>query len=198
MLSRMEAGSHRNPDVVSALLAEGLSVRAVAERLGVSFSTVRYWMGRHGLQSAYSRRVDLVRKAADAGLKETTLECPTHGLTEFRILLGPRARCKRCISDAVTARRRFVKDVLVREAGGRCAICGYDRHPAALQFHHVDRATKTFGISRAGVTRTLDAARAEARKCILLCSNCHAEVEVGARHLPVQLGPLPTGATDPG
>jgi hypothetical protein len=34
------------------------------------------------------------------------------------------------------------------------------------------------------VTRALDAARAEARKCVLLCSNCHAEVEAGAVQLP--------------
>ncbi len=29
------------------------------------------------------------------------------------------------------------------------------------------------------MTRSLSAARREARKCILLCANCHAEVEGG-------------------
>jgi hypothetical protein len=34
-------------------------------------------------------------------------------------------------------------------------------------------------LSRRGVTRALVEAREEARKCVLLCANCHAEVEAG-------------------
>jgi hypothetical protein len=81
--------------------------------------------------------------------------------------------------EAVDRRRREIKRRLVAEAGGRCALCGYDRSPAALQFHHIDPATKTFGLATRGVTRSLAAARAEASKCVLLCATCHAEVEVG-------------------
>jgi hypothetical protein len=76
-----------------------------------------------------------------------------------------------------------VKEILVTEAGGRCRICGYDRFVGALQFHHVDPAAKEFGLSLGGVTRSLDRARAEAQKCVLLCSNCHAEVEAGMASL---------------
>ena len=68
---------------------------------------------------------------------------------------------------------------MVAEAGGRCCICGYDRHPAALHFHHLIPAAKAFGLSRAGFSRSLAKARDEVRKCVLLCSNCHAEAEVG-------------------
>jgi len=38
---------------------------------------------------------------------------------------------------------------------------------------------KSFTVSSKGITRSLESAREEARKCILLCANCHAEVEVG-------------------
>ncbi len=76
-------------------------------------------------------------------------------------------------------RRRKVKRILVAEAGGRCSRCGYDRCIAALQFHHLDPSAKSFTLSSKGVTRGIDRARAEARKCILLCANCHAEVEAG-------------------
>jgi ribosomal protein L30E len=48
-----------------------------------------------------------------------------------------------------------------------------------LHFHHIDPAHKLFNLSLRGVTRSLEQARAEAQKCILLCSNCHAEVEEG-------------------
>ena len=73
-----------------------------------------------------------------------------------------------------------MKQILVAESGGCCRRCGFAEHPAALQFHHVDPATKSFSLSVQGVTRSLAKARAEARKCVLLCANCHALVEAGA------------------
>jgi hypothetical protein len=73
---------------------------------------------------------------------------------------------------------------LVADAGGSCVLCGYSRSLAALQFHHIDPATKRFHIAHRGVTRSMAAARAEAAKCVLLCANCHAEVEGGVATLP--------------
>jgi hypothetical protein len=80
-----------------------------------------------------------------------------------------------------------VKEVLVSEAGGRCVLCGYSRAVRALEFRHLDPAVKRFGLSSGGITMSLEAARAEAAKCVLLCSNCHAEVEDGITDLPIQL-----------
>jgi hypothetical protein len=88
-----------------------------------------------------------------------------------------------CRVDAVARRRRTVRDTLISEAGGRCAICGHDRCPAAPHFHHLDPATKEFGI-RIGRTPALERLREEAQKCVLLCSNCHAEVESGVIAVP--------------
>jgi hypothetical protein len=72
---------------------------------------------------------------------------------------------------------------LVMEAGGCCRLCGYDRCIAALQFHHLDPSTKEFGLGRRGA-RSIERQRAESKKCVLLCSNCHAEVEAGFTTLP--------------
>jgi hypothetical protein len=58
-----------------------------------------------------------------------------------------------------------------------------DRCMAALEFHHVNPAEKAFHVSRNGVARSL--ARAETRKCVLLCSNCHMEVETGVQAVPL-------------
>jgi hypothetical protein len=71
----------------------------------------------------------------------------------------------------------------VREAGGRCSLCGYERYIGALGFHHLDPAEKRFSISYLGASRALGRARAEAQKCVLLCANCHAEVEAGVARL---------------
>jgi hypothetical protein len=89
--------------------------------------------------------------------------------------------------EAVARRRRRVKEALVAEAGGRCLLCGYDRCIGALAFHHLDPGSKEFGLAAGGLARSLSKSRAEAAKCVLLCSNCHAEVEAGISPLPLQL-----------
>ncbi len=86
--------------------------------------------------------------------------------------------------DRVSARRRLVKQILVEEAGGRCVTCGYDRYVDALHFHHRDKSKKSFALSRKGATMALAKLREEAKKCVPLCANCHAEVEAGLRTLP--------------
>ena len=84
-------------------------------------------------------------------------------------------RCKPCASMAVTRRIRKVKGILVEEAGGECMKCGYNKSLRALQFHHRDPSTKSFGLS--GGSIGIDRQREEAKKCDLLCANCHAEIE---------------------
>lgn len=36
-------------EVLAAMLAEGLTIRTMADRLGRSYTTVRHWLARHGL-----------------------------------------------------------------------------------------------------------------------------------------------------
>lgn len=57
----------------------------------------------------------------------------------------------------------------------------------ALEFHHVNRSDKLFAISRKGHTRTLEKAMEETAKCVLLCANCHREVEDGITEIPSTL-----------
>jgi hypothetical protein len=104
-------------------------------------------------------------------------ECRHHGRSLFRVY-GSRWRCRRCVAAAVTKRHRAVRARLVAEAGGCCAICGYDRCGWNLHFHHVDPAQKAFSMTMAS-GKGLASYRAEASKCVLLCANCHGEVEAG-------------------
>jgi transposase-like protein len=169
-------------DVLERLVDEGLSVRQIAARLDRSYATVRHWLRQHGLAT---RRTRCSTPSGAAAV--VVRHCVTHGASQF----VPRGdgsgwRCLRCRAEAVTARRRRVKELLVSEAGGSCALCGYDRWPGALQFHHVDPTGKRFALSQFGVARSLERARAEARKCVLLCATCHAEVEAGLHAVPFQ------------
>jgi hypothetical protein len=49
------------------------------------------------------------------------------------------------IKEPIVHRRRL-KAKMVECKGGRCILCGYDRCNAALEFHHLDKTTKTFGL----------------------------------------------------
>lgn len=116
--------------------------------------------------------------------------CGRHGEVEFQRygVRQPRWRCKRCVGEAVTRRKQKLKRMLVAEAGSCCAVCGYDRCIVSLTFHHVDPATKAFSVNM-GLGKSIATFRAEARKCVLVCANCHGEIETGMIKSP------PAGAT---
>lgn len=172
--------------VLRVLIEEGRSIIEIADELGVTPARVRYWVTRYDLgPTRGANRASAIRRARAEGLNEVELNCPRHGLTLFWV--GESCvRCRKCNSAGVARRRRRVKEILVAEAGGRCRICGFDQSPVALEFHHLDPTTKSFGIAAAGISRSIDASRAEAAKCVLLCANCHAQVEAGVLELAVQ------------
>ena len=173
-------------DALAGLVADRLSSRQIAGRLGVSQATVRHWLLAYGIETERATLLQLRGSGrTDQGNADATACCPRHGVTAFRRRADGGWRCLECRAQAVAARRRSVKATLVAEAGGGCALCGYSRSMAALQFHHLDATAKEFQISQRGVTRSIAAARAEAAKCVLLCANCHAEVEAGLATIPV-------------
>jgi hypothetical protein len=169
-----------NRDELARLAANGVTLRQMAAALDRSVATIRYWLERWEIP-----RADLRRRSYDpqTAPRESLRRCAQHGLTMFVLEGRGSYRCKRCRQEKVSIWRRKLKATLVEEAGGRCALCGYDRCQAALQFHHRDPGEKLFALSHQGITRSLAKAREEARKCILLCANCHAEIEGGYRDL---------------
>jgi transposase len=167
-----------------------LSIRDMADVLGRSPTAVRHWLHRHGIETARMKRERLGKVALASGADTADLPCPRHGMTRHVRRQGG-FRCAQCRVDHVADKRRRIKRQLVVEAGARCMLCGYDRCDAALQFHHVDPDTKHFAISHEGVTRALSKAREEASKCVLLCANCHAEVEGGFAQLPLRSADRP-------
>lgn len=83
----------------------------------------------------------------------------------------------------VTRRHHKVRSILVAAAGGCCVVCGYSRCPSALHFHHVDRDTKSFDVNPSS-GKALAKYLEEARKCVLVCANCHVEIEAGVTPCP--------------
>jgi hypothetical protein len=141
------------------LLRQNLSTPKIAARLGVSESGVRYWEEKYDLKTAFG----------------------PHG--KGRRMKSPNERARDMVREVSTDRRRL-KSRAIAYKGGKCILCGYDRCNAALEFHHLDRTIKSFGLSRKGFTRSWDSIKTELDKCILICANCHREVEAGARTFP--------------
>lgn len=77
-------------------------------------------------------------------------------------------------------RKDFVNEIKVKKG---CFICGYNAHPAALDFNHV-RGVKHFNISQDSKV-ALDKLLAEIDKCDVLCSNCHRIHTYENRHWQV-------------
>jgi len=61
-----------------------------------------------------------------------------------------------------------------------CAVCGYNKCDRSLHFHHKDPSKKQLLLSRArSMSLSKSKLEKEIKKCILLCANCHGEVEEG-------------------
>ena len=65
-----------------------------------------------------------------------------------------------------------------------CAYCGYDEHPAALQWHHTNPDEKEMAVSTMIQNYGWDSVKDEIDKCICLCANCHRVEEDDTQQKP--------------
>ena len=87
-----------------------------------------------------------------------------------------RRQCKKCVQTNARIQGRLRKERLVEHFGGKCLQCEYDKCPAALDFHHINPEEKKFRLSGNELRRAFAALIKEAKKCMLLCANCHREL----------------------
>lgn len=80
-----------------------------------------------------------------------------------------RARRVRWVLSRSADNRQFVNELKVRLG---CADCGYNAHPAALDFDHLPGSDKIRGVA-AMVNFSRNALVAEIAKCECVCANCH-------------------------
>ena len=69
-------------------------------------------------------------------------------------------------------RWRRIKEKAIEYKRGKCTICGYNAHPAALDFHHTNPQEKEVTWDKLRL-RSWDKIIIELDKCVLLCANCH-------------------------
>lgn len=81
----------------------------------------------------------------------------------------PRVRCRECLK---SLKASDVKARCVEYLGGQCVDCGFQGHPVAFDFDHVDPKTKEFKISGSYIFRW-SVLKKELDKCVVRCANCH-------------------------
>lgn len=109
-----------------------------------------------------------------------TGKCKTHGTTRFYKIKNRASvyyRCGKCNANHVNDRRKKLKLMAIEYMGGKCCKCGYNKNVRSMQFHHLDPNEKDFGISKNTNARSWEEIKKELDKCILVCANCHGELE---------------------
>ena len=90
-------------------------------------------------------------------------------------------QCQECITTRLNAsgHKRYLsrKIKLLKIHGGQCKICTYNKNIASLVFHHKIPKKKLFEVNGwAFRNKSWEVLLMEARKCMLLCHNCHYEL----------------------
>ena len=163
------------------LVNQNKSSHAIAKELGISQTTVRYWLKKYNLKtkikhSCYSYESD--------NIDTTKKKCPQ--CQEIKLINSenfyirkqsgkPHAWCKKCNDKIAYQRQKEIKQKAVDYKGGKCCVCGYNRYAGALEFHHLDAQTKDYNISDLK-SYSMNKIKSELDKCILVCRNCHAEI----------------------
>lgn len=80
-------------------------------------------------------------------------------------------------------RNKYQKKIWLMEykQSRECEVCG-EQHVATLEFHHKNPKEKDAMISwMIAKNRSLDAIKAEIKKCKLVCANCHRKIHYDER-----------------
>ena len=89
--------------------------------------------------------------------------------------------CKKCRNKYRNLKREYGKNVMSRyKIMKGCSRCGYNKHPAALEFNHINPELKNFCICASYYSVSLKNHnklkinfKKELANCEVLCANCH-------------------------
>lgn len=111
------------------------------------------------------RQISKISNIYGRALEALPLNCK---LCQRPLFGNRRYRCNSCNTKI---RRIRAKNAAIAYLGGKCVECGYDKHPAGLEFHHVT-GDKDFTIANVA-NRAWEIIKKELDKCVLLCCICH-------------------------
>lgn len=185
MLSYLLINNVKMKEDILRLKKEGKTYNEIKQILGCSISTISYHCNNNNLGTDMKLSDELIKKIKDYYLNHTINET----ISEFniskttllkycdkkRVILSDGERKKLKVT-YVQNRRIKLKLMAIEYKGGCCEICGYNKSNWALGFHHINPTEKDFNIGYKGYTRSWEKVKKEIDKCMLVCSNCHAEI----------------------
>jgi hypothetical protein len=159
--------------VLQPLVKQGFSLRRIAKLLDTSPTNVRYWIRKYGLK--------LRQKpfGPDYAHPQAHYKCGRCGETDPAKFYGHKRRmCGPCHNAYNTKQGQDKRLRAVKELGGKCCVCGFDRYLCSLDLHHREPKSKDpkFRSIRGWSWERI---AIELEKCILLCKNCHAAIHNG-------------------
>lgn len=156
------------------LIDQNYSFSQLAKHFGVSVTVVGTWLKK------YSLKTNHVRGGTTGDRKQHLCRiCGNTNPNSFR--QKQKSMCIKCRRIYQTKQYNKRKVELIEYMGGCCVICGYNKSSSALDFHHLDPNTKETNMYKTGNIKnaSLEKAKTELSKCILVCSNCHREIHFG-------------------
>ncbi|CAB4179292.1 hypothetical protein UFOVP1033_74 [uncultured Caudovirales phage] len=83
--------------------------------------------------------------------------------------------CNRCLYVKYTRPliEQKTKEIHEYQMEKGCMDCGYNTHPAALEFDHLPGTAKLFNIGEEVGNRSRETLWKEIAKCDVVCANCH-------------------------
>jgi hypothetical protein len=158
--------------ILLELIDKGLTVQKIADHEKCSFTNVRYWLRKYGLNTKTYNNKGKSCQVCGGELKgRQTLYCSKK--CKVKELL----KYDKTAADKMREKGLKRKIHFVNQLGGKCQCCGYDKNLAALTFHHIDPENKSFNLDIRKMTNTrMSSLEDEAKKCQLLCQNCHTEL----------------------
>jgi len=173
-----------NKDILQDLyLNKRFSQREIAKKMKCSQTNVRYYLKKYSIKRNKRNNV------TDVSLKLCPCCSTIKTRTEFYKANkeGKRVNgswCKACMTEQTAKRQRRYKDMYVKQKGGCCQSCGFNKYNGALEFHHIDPSQKDSKMSK--MTRRPDnpEVQRELAKCVLVCSNCHRMIHAGIIDCP--------------
>ena len=184
-MARAEASRERS---WSRWWRDEMSIAEIARAVDRSRATVRYWLAHYGFKT-YAQQGRLQRAVHPCSQScregdgyEGLSPARRHGVLARGSRLLPLQEVSHGPSQPAQAQDQARYSL--QRPGDAARSAATTVASRALHFHHVDPSSKRFHLSMQGATRSLASARAEMAKCVLLCANCHAEVESGLLTLP--------------
>lgn len=175
---------------IVSLRKEGKTYDEIVDKLGCSKSTVSYHCNNSNIDNSGKKKIvvnnDLIMKINEYYQNHTGDEtAKKFGISRSTVIKYCDNKSGETLTDEerkrknveyVQRRRHKIKEMAIEYKGGCCQCCGYDKSKRALEFHHIDPTEKDFNISHKGHSRSWKRVKKELDKCILVCSNCHAEI----------------------